>query len=119
MSDLDKRLKEVQSDIGCCHYHQESAEFREAIKQAFIDAGYVKPKDMSKEYKEIMEVATSMPARMTGQEWFEKLDGELRMTLLAHPENGDDREAAYKYRELIDAARKASRLTEAASETEA
>ena len=45
MSNIEEKLKEIQSEIGCCRYHMESAKFRQEIIDVFLEAiGRAEPK---------------------------------------------------------------------------
>lgn len=81
MSGIDKKLKDIQSEIGCCSYHMESEEFRSLIKQAFIDDGWVKINGYgaADKIKSISVPTYEGPTLqfLSGQAWYDRLKKEF------------------------------------------
>lgn len=90
MSDIDEKLKIVQSKIGCCRYHMESQEFRDEIKQAFAEAGYVNDVYRKTINDAFLDGVKSEAGLMTGQEWYDRFEKEYTGLLSPGQMHADD-----------------------------
>lgn len=83
---LDKKLKDIQEEIGCCSYHMESKEFRDRIKQVFIDEGYVKQSRHERTNQRIREEVVSGKL-ISGQTFYDKFIGYIPPNIVSVPRN--------------------------------
>lgn len=97
MSELDEKLEEIIDshyyfceDEGEVHFYPHAhSKFREQIKQAFVDDGWMKldqlEKDMTKAIEDLGDNIRKEHNCMTGQEWYDRFSQEHHR-LLCIPE---------------------------------
>jgi hypothetical protein len=95
MSDLDKKLEDAFNEVGECFYWEGAGkdedwvndfrkDFREKLKQAFIDTGWISKDQSTKEAQDtanfMINIKDKALNKMTGQEWYDKFEKEQQGT---------------------------------------